>query len=226
MKIKTLSIIKMDFLISLYIFCIVVAEVMGGKTFPLLNTSFLKLNGSVSLFLLPLVFSINDVITEVYGPERTRSIVRSGILIIFFLFTFSLFATALPPSVRFMKNEYAYDLIFKQSARISLASLIAFGIADIMDVYVFVRIRKAFGKSALWFRNNISNFISQFLDTFIFMVFAFYEVSQPLNTNVAFLLSLIFPYWLLKCTMSIIETPFVYMGVRWLRGDSHATTKD
>lgn len=218
MKIKKLSINKLDFLISLYIFCILVSEIMGGKTFPLLNTSFIKLNASVAIFLLPLVFSINDVITEVFGAERTRSIIRSGLIIIFLLFVFSLFATSLSPSIRFKNNEPAYDLIFKQSTRISLASLIAFGIADFIDVIVFIRIRKKLGKKALWLRNNVSNFISQFLDTLVFMTFAFYELSQPFNTNLTFLISLILPYWIVKCLMSIIETPLVYLGIRWLKG--------
>lgn len=213
----------MDFLISLYIFCIVSAEVMGGKTFPLLNTSFINLSGSVSLFLIPLVYSVNDVITEVYGPERTRSIIRSGIIIIFFLFVFSLFATSLPPSVRFAKSESAYDLIFKQSARISLASLIAFALADFMDVMIFVRMRSMFGKKGLWLRNNISNFVSEFFDTFIFMTLAFYELGRPLGTNAVFLVGLILPYWALKCCMSIIETPFVYLGVKWLKRDKQKT---
>jgi len=219
MKINQLSINKLDFLISLYIFCILVSEIMGGKTFSLLNTSFIKLNASVAIFLLPLVFSINDVITEVYGAEKTRSIIRSGLIIIFLLFLFSLFATSLAPSTRFKNSEPAYDLIFRQSARISLASLVAFSIADLMDVIIFVRVRKMFGKKALWLRNNVSNFISQFLDTFIFMTLAFYELSQPFNTNLTFLTSLILPYWLLKCFMSIIETPLVYLGIKWLKGN-------
>lgn len=207
----------MDFLVSLYIFCIVVAEMMGGKTFPLFDTSFIKLNASVTIFLIPLIFSINDVITEVYGPERTRSVIRSGLIIIFLLLLFSLFATALPPSLRFEKNEMAYDMIFQQSARISFASLIAFTVADLMDVLIFIRIRKALGSKALWFRNNISNFLSQFLDTSLFMTLAFYDLSLSVHANSIFLSSLIIPYWLLKCAMSIIETPFVYLGVNWLK---------
>lgn len=207
----------MDFLVSLYIFCIVAAEMMGGKTFPLFDTSFIKLNASVTIFLIPLIFSINDVITEVYGPERTRSVIRSGLIIIFLLLLFSLFTTALPPSLRFEKNEMAYDMIFQQSARISFASLIAFTVADLMDVLIFIRIRKALGSKSLWFRNNISNFLSQFLDTSLFMTMAFYDLNLSVHANSIFLSSLIIPYWLLKCAMSIIETPFVYLGVNWLK---------
>lgn len=207
----------MDFLVSFYIFCLVSAEMMGGKTFPLLDTPLIKLNASVAIFLMPLLFSINDVITEVYGPQRTRSIIRSGLIIIMCLFLFSLFATSLPPSLRFKTTENAYDMIFKQGARISLASLIAFAVADLMDVLIFVRIRKSLGKQALWLRNNVSNIISQFLDTAIFMTLAFYDMGRPFGVNSGFLLSLIIPYWLLKCVMSLLETPLVYLGVNWLK---------
>jgi hypothetical protein len=77
--------------------------------------------------------------------------------------------------------------------------------------------REAFGKKALWFRNNVSNIISLFFDTCIFTTLAFYELARPLGMNISFLLSLIIPYWLLKCGMSVIETPFVYLGIRWIK---------
>ncbi len=73
------------------------------------------------------------------------------------------------------------------------------------------------GKSKLWLRNNISNFIAQFVDTSVFMILAFYSLSSGVSENAIFLISLIIPYWLLKCFMSIIETPFVYLGIKWLK---------
>lgn len=208
---------KFDLLVSLYIFCILAAELMGAKTFPLVNLFGYQLNASVAIFVLPLIFSVNDVITEVYGKERARSVIRSGLIMVFFVLLFSLLTTALPPSTRFAATEAAYDTIFGLSARIAAASLTAFAIAEFADVLIFVHIRKKFGKKALWFRNNMSNFISQFLDTTVFMFLAFYAFDRTFGANVAFLWSLILPYWLLKCSMSIIETPLVYLGVKWLR---------
>lgn len=212
---------KLDLLISIYIFCIAIAELMGGKTFPLLSTGFLKLNASVAIFVIPLIFTINDIITEVYGAERTRSIIRSGLIVIFFIFLFSLLATTLPPSTRFLNSEGAYDTIFGISARISAASLIAFALADFLDVFIFAKLRQKLGKKSLWFRNNASNFISQFIDTTVFMVLAFYALERPFTDNVSFLTSLILPYWLLKSFMSIIETPLVYLGVKWLKNSKN-----
>ena len=134
-----------------------------------------------------------------------------GIILIF-----SVLATSLPPSTRFQPTENAYDAIFGLSARIAAASLIAFTLAEFLDVFIFTKIRQSLGKKKLWLRNNLSNFISQFVDTTIFMTLAFYALERPLPDNVSFLVSLILPYWLLKCVMSIIETPLVYLGVKWL----------
>lgn len=215
-----LQIQKLDFIISLYIFCIAVAELMGSKIFPIVNYGAIKLNASVAIFVIPLIFTINDVITEVYGAERTRSIIRSGLIVVFFIFLFSLFAVSLPTAERFKSLAPAYDAVFRFSARISAASLTAFAIAEFLDVAVFVKLRRRLGKKALWFRNNLSNFISQLCDTVVFMSLAFYAFDKPFHDNAAFLLSLIVPYWLLKCAMSVIETPLVYLGVRWLKGGS------
>lgn len=208
---------KFDFLVAVYIACLVIAELMGGKTFPLVNLFGYQLNSSVAIFLFPLLFTINDIITEVYGKERTRSIIRSGLLMVALVFICSIFFTSLPPSARFAPNNDAYTTVFGLSARISAASLIAFAIAEFTDVVVFVKIRRALGKKALWLRNNASNFIAQFADTTIFMTLAFYSFTQDFSSNFAFLTSLIIPYWLLKCFMSIIETPLVYVGVKWLQ---------
>ena len=210
---------KFDLLVSIYIFCILVSELLGVKTFPLIKLGDYQLNASVAIFVFPLLFSINDVIIEVHGKERARSVVRAGILMIALLFLFTLFATWLPASNRFTPNESAYDTIFQSSARIAFASLVAITLAEFLDIFVFTKIRQLMGKKALWFRNNVSNFSAQLIDTTVFMTLAFYALGDSFSDNTAFLLSLIIPYWLLKCFMSVIETPLVYLGVKWLKNE-------
>lgn len=214
-----LKINRLDFLISIYIFCLVAAELMGGKTFPIGNLVGLPLNTSVAVFFIILIYSINDIITEVYGKERTRSLIRSGLVVVFLIIVFSLLFTALPPSKRFAPNEGAYDLIFGLSVRFSIASLIAFATAEFLDVLVFVKVREKFGKKFLWLRTNASNFVSQFVDTTVFMTIAFYSLSTPFNENAIYIIGLMLPYWLIKCFISVLETPLVYLGVNWLRKD-------
>lgn len=210
---------KFDLLVSVYIFCICAAEFMGAKTFPLANIFGFQLNASVAIFLIPFLFTINDVITEVYGKERTRSVIRSGLIVIAMILLASVIFTALPPSGRFESTESAYDVIFGKSARIAFASLVAFALAEFLDVYLFAKIRQKLGKSRLWLRTNASNFGAQLIDTIVFMTLAFYAFNETFSENYAFLIGLIIPYWLLKCFMSVIETPFVYLGVKWLKGE-------
>lgn len=211
---------KMDLLVGIYIFGIIVAELMGAKTFPLLTIGTFTLNASVAIFVIPLLFTINDMVIEVYGAERARSIVRTGLFMIVLLMGFILLAISLPPSARFAGSEEAYDSIFGKSLRITIASLTAFALADFLDIFIFARIRARLGKSRLWLRNNASNFVAQLIDTTVFMFLAFYSLDRGFDANVGFLVSLIVPYWLLKCSMSVIETPLVYWGVKWLRSDT------
>lgn len=208
---------KFDLLVGLYIFCLLVAEVMGSKTFPLGSVGGFPLMASVAIFVIPLLFSVNDIVTEVFGPERTRSIVATGWVVLVLLIGFSLLATSLPPSRRFQTQEAAYDTIFLASARISAASLTAFLIAHLLDIAVFTKVRQRLGKKSLWLRNNVSNIVAQFFDTTIFMTLAFYALDRSPADNAVFLTGLIVPYWLLKSGMSVIETPLVYWGVRWLK---------
>lgn len=207
----------MDLLISVYIFCVAVSELMGAKTFPVFDWGWVRLNASVAVFVIPLIFTINDVVVEVYGKERARSIVRSSLVVIFLILLYSLLVTSLPASKRFEGQGGAYNAIFGLSARFSAASLIAFAVSDFLDIYLFVWIRQKFGKGKLWLRNNLSNFIAQFIDSATFLVLAFYAFNQSLSSNVSFILSLLIPYWLLRCALSVIETPLVYLGVNWLK---------
>lgn len=209
---------KLDFLIALYITCIAISELMGAKSFPIMNVLGFPLSASVGIFVVPLIYSINDVITEVLGREKAQSIVRSGLIMVLIFLLFAVLATSLPPTPRFAANEKAYDTIFTSSARIAAASLIAFTLAEFADIFVFVKVRQRLGKKGLWLRTNASNFVSEFLDTVIFMTLAFYAFDKSFGNNFSFLVGLITPYWLLKCAMSIIETPLVYLGVKWLRG--------
>lgn len=198
---------KLDLLIAVYITCVVAAELLGAKIFQI---GFVR--ASVAIFVFPLTFTINDIVTEVYGKERARSIIRAGLMVLTGLAAYTLLAISLPPAGRFAEANPAYQQIFSKSLRIMIASLTAFFIAERLDVYVFAKIREKLGTKKLWLRNNASNFLGQLFDTTIFMFLAFYT---PGSVN--FIVSLIWPYWLLKCFMSVVETPLTYLGVKWLK---------
>lgn len=198
---------KLDLLLSLYIAAIVCAELLGSKIFTVAG-----ITASVGIFVLPLTFTINDIVAEVYGKDRAGSFVQSGFIILVFLFIYTFLATLLPPAARFKSANSAYLAIFNSSLRITAASLTAFWLGERFDVYLYNLMKIRLGKNNLWLRNNVSNFIGQLVDTSVFMFLAFFVPG-----NLPFIVSLILPYWILKCAFSVIETPFTYIGVRWLK---------
>lgn len=213
---------RMDLVVALYIFGVVTAELMGSKTFPLTNFSWLHLNTTVAIFVLPLMFTLIDVVAEVHGRDRARSMMWSGLVVIGLLVAYLALATSLPPSSRFAGSEPGYDAIFHSSIQISVASLVAFAMSQLLDIAVFTKLRAVMHKRALWLRNNVSNFVGQLLDTVIFISLAFWAFDKPIGSNISFLISIIIPYWLIRCGLSIVQTPLVYVGVWWLKGDRKA----
>ncbi len=208
-----------DLVVALYIFGIMAAELMGAKTFVIGQFGEYTLRASVAIFLMPLLFTLTDVVTEVRGRERARSLVLSGLAVITLLVFYAMLATALPPSARSVGNEAAYDSVFHNSIRMSVASLIAFASSAFLDIAIFAKLRERMHKRALWVRNNVSNIISMFVDSLVFLTVAFYALNHSVSSNISFIFSLLIPYWLLKCLMSALATPLVYAGVRFLRQD-------
>lgn len=216
---------KLDLTVSLYIFGVITAELMGAKTFRLTNFSWMHLNASVAIFVIPLLFTMVDAVVEVHGRARARSMVYSGLIVVALLILYAALTTSLPPSTRFSSTEPAYDTIFHASIRISAASLTAFAASELLDVAIFSRLRDKLKGKALWLRNNVTNFVAQFADSFVFIFLAFYAVHDSFGSNFSFLMSLIIPYWLIRCSLSIVETPLVYLGAWWLRGSSNPKAK-
>lgn len=203
---------KLDYLLAIYITAIIAAELLGSKFITLFGVA-----TSVGIFSLPFTFVINDVVTEVVGKERARNFVRSGLYVLVFLFLFVVIARELPPA-EFYKNDEIYRNVFGNSLRIIVASLTAFAVSEFTDVYIFNAMRKKWGQKLLWLRTNLSNFLGQLIDTTMFMFIAFYLVTPAYDLHK--MLVIIIPYWLLKIFFSVIETPFCYLGVKWLKKEN------
>jgi len=135
-------------------------------------------------------------------------------LTIIITFAITALFVVLPPSSRYDFND-AYRAVFAPSLRIMLASLVAFTISQLHDVWAFDFWKTKMHGKRLWLRNNLSTIVSQAIDTLLFMFIAFYQVTPKFT--VAFVLTIALPYYILKVVMAAVDTPFVYMGVKWLK---------
>ena len=200
---------KLLTLISVFIGMLVGMNLLGGKIITIFGVS-----ASVAVFIVPLAFAITDISTELYGRSFSRKLTFAGMFTLLILMVYSIIFVSLDPNPRFTHDE-AYRTIFGTSLRIMLASITAFLLAQLQDIFIFERIRRMTKGKWLWLRTNVSTFASELVDTTIFMFIAFYMVSPKFDAF--FILKLIIPYFLLKIAFAVLITPLVYAGVRLLR---------
>lgn len=197
------------FLFALYITGMIVVNTVGSKIISLFGVRV-----SVGIFFMPVLFLVTDIIGEVKGHEHATLFVRYSILMLFILFVVTGLFIRIAPHPSWELQEQ-YQQIFGISMRMSLASLISFAVSQTVDVNIFLLFKKISRGKRLWLRNNLSTIVSQFIDTVIFMFIAFYHITPTFT--VAFVFSLIIPYWLFKVLFALIDTPFCYLGVQWLK---------
>ena len=103
-----------------------------------------------------------------------------------------------------------------------LASLVAYAISQTLDVRIFLFWKRLTGGKHLWFRNNASTIVSQLVDTFIFLSLAHATVESSLSIPTEAIIA----HWLFKLVFSLLDTPAVYLLVRFIkRGTSSYTTE-
>lgn len=199
---------KLVLALAVYLTSLFAANTLGIKVMPFLFGGHL----SVGVFSFPVVFLTTDVIGEVYGKKIAKYFVLAGFVATALFTAYSFLSLAMPWSPDGEWAREGYNLMFGMSARIAIASLAAFVIAEYQDVLTFFFFREKWGKKFFWLRSLLSNIWSQLLDTVLFMGIAFYGVYE---TKV--LLSLIVTWWLYKVAMGVFYTPLSYLGLKLLK---------
>ena len=194
--------------LTLYITSLFAANTLGIKLMPFLFGTTL----SVGVFCFPIVFIMTDVIGEVYGKKIAKQFVMAGVISILLFLLYSFFSTITPWAQEGLWVKEGYNQIFGLTARVSIASLLAFMIAEYQDVISFFFLKKRIGEKHFWLRSNLSNIWSQLLDTVIFMFVAFLGI-YPLST----ILMIIIPWWIFKVIMGFCYTPLSYIALYFLR---------
>ena len=108
--------------------------------------------------------------------------------------------------------ENAYDAVFGQGANIIVGSILAFVLGQWVDVYVFHFIKRQTGERYIWLRSTGSTIISQFIDTFVVLFYAFYisKMGQPNQWKIQLVLAVGLVGYLYKFVVALLLTPVIY----------------
>jgi len=204
--------------LTLYITSLFAANTLGIKLMPFLFGTHL----SVGVFCFPIVFIMTDMIGEVYGKKMAKNFVLAGVISILLFMFYSLISGITPWADKALWAKEGYNQIFGLSFRFSIASVVAFVVAEYQDVLSFFFFKAKIGSKYYWLRSNLSNLWSQLLDTILFMSIAFIGTGYYSGSV---LIGMIIVWWLYKVLMGILYTPLSYLGIYLLRGkDNNASS--
>lgn len=185
------------FLVGLYVACEVIANVTASKP--------VALGGVVvpaAVFIYALTFTLIDLINERLGKKGARQVIYAALAANLLLAGYSLFAVRLPaPS--FYEGQQAFALVLGATPRIVAASLTAYLVSALADAEVFAWWRKRLGGRHPWSRVLLSNGISTFVDSLLFITIAFWGVLP--------LWPLIRGQYLVKMAVTVVSIPLIYL---------------
>lgn len=199
---------KLILALTVYLTSLFAANTLGLKVMPFLFGGHL----SVGVFSFPIVFLMTDVIGEVYGKKTAKFFVLAGFVSTALFIAYSFLSLAMPWSPDGEWAKEGYNMMFGMSARIAVASLVAFLLGEYQDVLAFFFFKDKIGGKFFWLRSLLSNMWSQAFDTVLFMMIAFYGVYDN-----ATLVSIMISWWSYKVLMGFAYTPLSYLGIKLLR---------
>ena len=187
---------------------------VGFGNEPLSYAFFNIIHVSVGILTVPLMFLVIDVVHESLGKEVSKEFIKVGMFSMLVMIGITVISVMLPPAERFMAMNDSYSSIFGTTIRMAIASILAFYVSQMNDIWTFHLLRHATAGKYYWLRKNLSTFIGELLDSTIFMFVAFYH---PANFPAPIVIKLIIPYFIFKMMFAILDTPFSYLAVKWMR---------
>jgi uncharacterized integral membrane protein (TIGR00697 family) len=176
-------------------------------------------NLTAGAVIWPVVFITSDLINEYFGKPGVKRIsyLTAGLIAYAFLVIF--ITMRLPPASwwleaygkdgdgNYFNMDFAFNRIFGQGQRIIIGSLSAFLLGQLVDVFIFHRMKKITGNKKLWLRATGSTIVSQFVDSFVVLYIAFagtFSNEQIIAIGIT--------NYIYKFFVAILLTPLIYFG--------------
>lgn len=204
------------YLAALFITSLVVSNLIFQKFFywypfdgTVLGSRLFEL--SVGILPYPITFLITDLISEIYGKRAANRVVTAGIFASFFSMGILLVSDFVPAMESSPVDDATFTKVFSLSPLAVLASMIAYLLAQFVDIRIYHFWKKLTKGKMLWLRNNFSTFASQFLDTFsVILLLSIFGI-LPWDLFYGLVLS----GFIFKVLVAALDTPLLYLFV-WM----------
>ncbi|NJM49565.1 MAG: queuosine precursor transporter [Sphingomonadales bacterium] len=183
------------------------------------QVAFFGLEVEAGIFAFILLVMLSSAVAELHGRAVANRLVAFGFAPLIFSILLALFVLFLPAPAHMPPEQSArldaFNIIMWATPRIWAAGILAYGVGQFLNVYIFSRLTVATGKFVA-VRGVIAGVLSQIVDTLIFITVSFYGVF-PIT-------DLLLGQMLAKVVLAVIIVPlmiviFVKLG-RWLDGEA------
>lgn len=206
----------------------IIAEFIGAKIFSLeatlgMNPLNITLFGQTNSFnmtagviLWPFVFIMTDIINEYFGKDGVRKL--SYLTVVMLIYSFIMVRVAMGLNgANFWINSgsnkgiidmsSAYNSVFGAGLMIIIGSLVAFLVGQMVDAFIFTKIKDKTNNKFIWLRATGSTVVSQFIDSYVVLIIAFYIGGTFSFKQVMAIGTINYIY---KLTMSVVLLPLLY----------------
>lgn len=186
---------------ALFAAIILISTIASSK---IIGVSSLVFDAGTLLF--PVSYIIGAILTEYYGVRRARWVVFAGMIAQCLALSTFLVVGILPAQADW-HNQEAYMTILGFVPQIALASIVAYVVAELLNIGLIDRLKRA-TRLSLHARVLLALVIAQLVDTILFSLIAF-SSSLP----AAALIELIVSVYLVKVISIVFLTPLAFLVV-------------
>jgi len=206
-------------LTSVFVTCLIVADVVGVKLFeiplPFEIFGHKTVEHTCGMLTFPITFLLGDIINEYYGPKAAKNSVYIGLAMSMLVFLVMNIAQAMPYLDKpFNVTQSSFDMIFGSAKLMYVASVSAYLVGSLSDIWLFGVIKKATKGKLLWLRATGSTVISQILDSFFVSYIAFSlgkSLTGQTPATIPEVLDIAATGYTLKFVLAAAMTPFLYI---------------
>ena len=185
-------------LIGLFTGLYVISSVLANKIIIVFG-----LTVPAGTILFSVTFLLTDMLSEFFGKKYATQAVWMGLIVQIFLIV-SLWVAIKWPYPEYWVNQAAFETTLGNTWRIVLGTLAAFIISQNHDIWAYHFWKKKLNNKHLWFRNNASTIVSQFIDSIVFSYIAFWGILP--------VWPIIIGTFIVKVIIAFIDTPFLYLS--------------
>lgn len=185
---------------------LIVSNITGMKI-----SQFGEFHLSAAVLLFPVTYIISDILTEVYGFAASRTVIWLAIIANMIVVVAAYLLCFVPSSAEWHHQE-AFNLIFKFSPIIFIASIISYLFGEFINSFILAKLKIATQGKYFFMRAIVSTIISAAVDTTLFNSIAFLNI---LPTTI--LLNVMLSEFCFKLLIEILVFPITKLAVTYLK---------